>query len=53
MDLLVGLRVVLLSRDEKTPVKDFEVLAKLRGDSKPDAINNIQTKTSWDPKLFG
>ena len=53
MDLLVDL-VLLLSREEKPPAKDFDmVVVLLMGDSKTDAITYNSNKTSWDPKLFG
>ena len=53
MDLLVDL-VLLLSREEKPPAKDFNmVVVLLMGDSKTDAITYNSNKTSWDPKLFG
>ena len=50
MDLLVDLGL-LLSRDNKTTARTFKmVVAQLMGHKKTDASN---TKTSWDPKLFG
>ena len=41
-----------LGRPGAAAVKDM-VVVLLVGDSKTDAITNIITKTSWEPKLFG